>query len=102
MGALKRFEEERQRLYAAATDLGDAVALGFGESGGSYVMDNGGSTGGINPNALAEVLIRALSGMGMYCDGERVGELMETGSSRAMRSRAMATVRGQSSAIKGW
>lgn len=101
-GLFKRFEEDRARLYDAAAGLGDAVAQGFGESGGSYAMDAGGSAGGLDPDELARVLIQALSGMGWYCNGERLGELVETGTSRAMRNRAMATVSGQSSIVKGW
>lgn len=100
-GALERFEEERQRLYAAAADLGDAVALGYSESGSGYAMDAGGA-GGMDAQELADVLIQALSGLGLYCNGERVGELTEMGASRATRNRLMATVRGQSSAVKGW
>ena len=100
-GALEGFKEDEMRMQEAGAALAAAVSGGYGDSpiggaGASYGTNSG--SGGDTVAALRE----ALSGMGIYMKGEKVGELCEMGVSRAQTRRAMNTVSGLSTARKAW
>lgn len=100
-GALEGFKEDEKRMQEAGAALAAAVSGGYGDpplgsAGASYGANSG--SGGDTVAALRE----ALSGMGIYMKGEKVGELCEMGVSRAQTRRAMNTVSGLSTATKAW
>lgn len=100
-GLLTGFEEDERRMQEAGAALAAAVSGGYGDpplgsAGASYGANSG--SGGDTVAALRE----ALSGMGIYMKGEKIGELCEMGVSRAQTRRAMNTVSGLSTATKAW
>ena len=84
--------------------LAEAFAGGYSARGTFKSPDTGDAAAGagISSTELSDALREALSGLGLYFDGQRTGEVLAPGVSGSISRRSAATVRGRSARIKGW
>lgn len=103
-GLLTGYDERESEVYARGAALADAFTGGYGARGTFKSPDTGdyAAGAGISSTELADAIRGALSGLGLYFDGQRTGEVLTPGISGTIARRSAATVRGRSARIKGW
>ena len=103
-GLLTGYDEGESEVYARGAALAEAFEGGYGARGTFKSPDTGdfSAGAGISSTDLADALREALSGLGLYFDGQRTGEVLAPGVSGGIARKSAATVRGRSARIKGW
>lgn len=103
-GLLEGYDEGESEVAARGAALAEAFHSAYSARGTAYspAGDAQDAGTGISAGVLAEAVREALSGAGVYLDGQRVGELTAPGVSAGIARSAAATVRGRSARTKGW
>lgn len=102
-GVFEPLEKAEGDIYARGAALGAALEGGYRGAGGLTAAETGtGGADGLSVEALTQALTEALSGLGLYASGEKIGQVGAESASREMNRASMESIAGRSNRIKGW
>lgn len=101
-GVFEPLEKAESDIYARGAALGAALEGGYRGAGGLTAAETGAGGADVSVEALTQALTEALSGLGLYASGEKIGQVGAESASREMNRASMESIAGRSNRIKGW
>lgn len=104
-GAMEPLERAESAVYARGAALGAALEDGYrGRAQGGVNAPGTGAGGaeGISPDALAEAITAAISGLALYASGEKIGQVGAASAGRAMSRAGLESIAGRANAARSW